>query len=51
MILIWEASKYDPIIPIELLGTKIDKKDTSISSLHVYVDQNGHIIRFKKSLY
>ena len=50
-ILIWEASKENILIPIEKIGSKKNKLGTSISSLHVYVDENNKIINIKKSLY
>ena len=50
-ILIWEASKESIFIPIENIGSKSDKKGTSVSSFHVYVDDDGYIINIKKSVY
>jgi len=50
-ILIWEASKDKILIPIEKLGTKKNKLGTSISSLHVYINNNGYITNIKKSVY
>jgi len=50
-ILIWEASKESVLLPIEKLGAKIDKKGTSISSIHVFIDKNGYILNIKKSVW
>ena len=50
-ILIWEASKESIFIPIENIGAKVDKKGTSVSSIHVYVDINGNVTNIKKSIY
>ena len=49
-ILIWEASKNNILIPIEKLGAK-NKLGTSISSLHIYINQEGLITNIKKSVY
>ena len=49
-ILIWEASKNNILIPIEKLGAK-NKLGTSISSLHIYINQEGFITDIKKSVY
>ena len=50
-ILIWEASKDNLLIPIEKLGARKNKLGTSISSLHIYIDQHGYITDIKKSVY
>ena len=50
-ILIWEASKNNIIIPIEKIGAKKNKLGTSISSLHIYINNDGKIVHIKKSLY
>ena len=50
-ILIWEASKESILIPIGKLGIKPDKKETSISSFHVFIDKNGMITDIKKSVW
>ena len=50
-ILIWEASKNNILIPIEMLGGKKNKLGTSISSLPVYVDKSGNITNIKNSVY
>tara|TARA_B100000401_G_C52769908_1_gene702665 strand:- start:148 stop:465 length:318 start_codon:yes stop_codon:yes gene_type:complete len=50
-ILIWEASKSNILIPIEKLGSRKNKLGTSVSSLHIYIDENGKIKKIKKSLY
>ena len=52
-ILIWEASKESVLIliPIENLGIRVDKKETSISSFHVFIDKDGYIIDIKKSVW
>ena len=50
-ILIWEASKSNILIPIENLGARKNKLGTSISALHIYIDENGKIRKIKKSLY
>ena len=50
-ILIWEASKESVLIPVEKLGIRADKKETSISSFHVFIDKDGYIINIKKSVW
>ena len=50
-ILIWEASKGATLLPIEKLGIRFDKKETSISSFHVFIDKDGYIIDIKKSVW
>ena len=50
-ILIWEASKESILIPIENLGVRLDKKETSISSFHVFIDKDGFITGVKKSVW
>ena len=50
-ILIWEASKESVLIPIEKLGIRVDKKETSISSFHVFIDKDGYITDIKKSVW
>ena len=50
-ILIWEASKESILLPIEKLGIRVDKKETSISSFHVFIDKDGYIIDIKKSVW
>ena len=50
-ILIWEASKESTLLPIEKLGVRFDKKETSISSFHVFIDKDGYIIDIKKSVW
>jgi len=50
-ILIWEATKKTVLIPIEKLGVRPDKKETSISSFHVFIDKNGFITDIKKSVW
>ena len=50
-ILIWEASKESVLIPVEKLGIRADKKETSISSFHVFIDKDGYIIDIKKSVW
>ena len=50
-ILIWEASKDATLLPIEKLGIRFDKKETSISSFHVFIDKDGYIIDIKKSVW
>ena len=50
-ILIWEASKENINIPIDKLGTKKNKWGTSITSIHIYIDENGYITDIKKSVY
>ena len=49
-ILIWEASKDNSLIPIEKLGGK-NKLGTSISSIHIFINESDEIMHIKKSLY
>ena len=49
-ILIWEASKNNILIPIEKLGAK-NKLGTSISYLHIYINQERLKTNIKKSVY
>ena len=50
-ILIWEASKESVLLPIEKLSLKEDKKGTSISSFHVFIDKNGYITDIKRTVW
>ena len=50
-ILIWEASKGSALISVEKLGIRADKKETSISSFHVFIDKEGNITEIKKSVW
>ena len=50
-ILIWEASKESALMSVEKLGIRADKKETSISSFHVFIDKDGYIIDIKKSVW